>query len=147
MAADIDVGTAGYAIDITAAEFKFSGQSISAAITEMEWNTKTEEELVHFQGLQDPQERTKGQRSHDGTCSWGARQWALFCQTFGGRNAVLNREFNLVVNCKPENDNKLYTYTFNKFRTHSDSGNLNKSAGMTKVTFSFLSFDLDVTVI
>lgn len=141
----IDVGTPGYAIDITAAEFQFNGQTLSAAIVEMEWNTKTEEELVHFQGLQDPQERTKGQRSHDGTCTWGARQWALFCQTFGGRDAVLNREFTLVANCEPENDPLLYTYTFKKFRMHSDSGNLNKSAGMTKVTFSYLSFEQETT--
>lgn len=141
----IDVGTPGYAIDITAAEFQFNGQTLSAAIVEMEWNTKTEEELVHYQGLQDPQERTKGQRSHDGTCTWGARQWALFCQTFGGRDAVLNREFTLVVNCEPESDPLLYTYTFNKFRMHSDAGNLNKSAGMTKVTFSYLSFEQETT--
>ena len=80
----IDVNTPGYAIDITAASFKFDGETLSVAITEMDFNTKTTEEVLHMQGLQDPVERSKGQREHSGTLTWGARQYALFCKKHGG---------------------------------------------------------------
>ena len=88
----IDVGTPGFAQDITSASFKFNGAPLSAAITEMEWNCKTSEEVLHFQGLQDPQERSAGQREYDASITWGARQYALFLAKQGGwdRFAIAN---------------------------------------------------------
>ncbi len=140
----IDVGTPGYAIDITVASFKFDGETLSAAITEADWNSKTSEEILHMQGVQDPIERTKGQRDHSGTMSWGARQYALFCRQAGGWDAVKNKEFSLVLQCEPDNDPHIYTHTFTKLRLHSDSNAVNKSAGVAKIEFSFLEYDLEV---
>lgn len=145
MAGGIDVGTPGFAIDITASSFKFDGDALSAALTEMEWNCKTSEEVLHFQGLQDPQERSAGQREYDASVTWGARQYALFVDKQGGWDAVNNREYTLVVQAQPRNDPHLYTYTFNKFRMHSDSNSLNKSAGVVKISCSFLSYDVTPT--
>ena len=141
----IDVGTPGFAQDITSASFKFNGAPLSAAITEMEWNCKTSEEVPHFQGLQAPQERSAGQREYDASITWGARQYALFLAKQGGWDAVRNREYTLVVQNQPQNDPHIYTYTFAKFRMHSDSGSLNKSAGVVKISCSFLSYDQEVT--
>lgn len=140
----IDVGTAGFAIDITSAQIQFDGDTLSAAISSMEWSTKTDEETAHFQGLQDPQERTAGQRTHEATLSWGARQYALFCRQQGGWSVVKDKEYTLVVNAEPKNDDKLYSYTFYKLRLHSDSVNLDKSVSMVKISASFLSFDQEV---
>ena len=137
----IDVGTPGFGIDITAAELQFDGDTLSAAVSTMEWSAKTEEEIVHFQGLQDPQERTAGQRSYEATITWGTRQYVLFCERQGGWDQVKNQEFTLVVNASPKNDSKLYSFTFNKLRLHSDSINLDKSASMNKISASFLSYD------
>ncbi len=140
----IDVNTPGYAIDITAASFKFDGETLSVAITEMDFNTKTTEEVLHMQGLQDPVERSKGQREHSGTLTWGARQYALFCKKLGGWDVVKNREFTLVAQAEPENDPHIYTHTFASLRLHSDSNALNKSAGVAKIEFSYLGYDLEV---
>lgn len=142
----IDVGTPGFGLDITSAEMQFDGDTLSAAISTMEWSTKTDEELVHFQGLEDPQERTAGQRSHEASLTWGTRQYVLFCEKMGGWNAVKDREFTLVVNASPKNDPKLYSFTFNKIRLHSDSVNLDKSASMNKISASFLSFEQESVV-
>lgn len=141
--ADLDIATPGYSIDITAAEFRFDGDKISAAVEMMNYNTKTDEEIVHLQGLADPQERTRGQRSHDGDMTWASRQWAIFCELVGGQageEAVLDKVFgSLTVIAAPENNDSVYQYTFKGFRMHSVSGNLDKSAGKTKVTCSWLS--------
>lgn len=138
----IDVGTPGFAQDITSASFEFDGYALSAALVEMEWNCKTSEEVLHFQGLQDPQERSAGQREYDASITWGARQYALFVDKQGGWNVVKNKEYTLVVYSVPQNDPNFYTYTFNKFRMHSDGNSLNKSAGVVKISCSFLSYDL-----
>jgi hypothetical protein len=140
----IDVSTPGFGIDVTSAEFLFDGESLSAAIESMEFSTKTDEEIVHFQGLQDPQERTAGQRSHEATLTWGTRQYLLFCDRFGGWDEVKNKEFTLVVNAEPRNDDKVYSLTFYAFRLHSDSINLDKSASKNKISASFLSFESEV---
>lgn len=145
MAGGIDVGTPGFAIDITSASFKFDGAPLSAAIVEMEWNCKTSEEVLHFQGLQDPQERSAGQREYDASITWGARQYALFLGKQGGIDVVRNREYTLVVQCIPNNDGRVYTHVFTKLRLHSDSHSLNKSAGVVKISCSFLGYTLQPT--
>lgn len=149
--ADLDIATPGYSIDITSAEFRFDGDKISAAVESMTRNTKTDEELTHLQGLQDPQERTAGQRTHDGDMTWATRQWLLFCALVGGadgENAVLNKVFgSLTVITSPLNNDKVYQFTYKQFRMHSVSDNLDKSAGKTKVTCSWLSQEKKVVSI
>lgn len=137
----IDVGSPGFAIDITSAELQFDGDTLSAAVSTMEWSCKTEEEVIHYQGLQDPQERTAGQRTYEASLTWGTRQYVLFCEREGGWDAVKNRAYTLVVNASPKNDPKLYSFTFRQLRLHSDSMNLDKSASMNKISASFLSYD------
>lgn len=137
----IDVGTEGNCIDITSAEMMFNGDTLSAAVSTLEWTCKTEEEVIHYQGLQDAQERTAGQRTYEASLTWGTRQYVLFCEKMGGWDAVKNMEFTLVVNASPRNDPKLYSFTFRKFRLKDDSMNLDKSASMNKISASFLSYD------
>ena len=139
----IDLGSSGLAIDITCAEMIFDGDRLSAALASMEWSTKTDEELIHLQGLEDPQERTAGQRSHEATVTWVTRQYVRFCELMGGWDVVKDMEFTLVVNASPKNDPKFYSFTFNKFRLLSDSFNLDKSASMNKISCSFLSFEME----
>lgn len=140
--ADINFDSAGYSLDVTVASFLFNGASISAAVEGMDYNTKTDEEMTYLQGLQDAQERNAGQRSHDATLTWATRQWMQFCaREPGGINALLNREFTLTVIGRPAGNSKLYKFVFNRFRMHSPSGNIDKSAGKTKVECSYLSFD------
>lgn len=134
----IDVGTPGYAIDITAAEFLFDGEKLSAAIESCKPTTKQEEEMVYFQGEEDPQERTKGQRSHECAMVWGTRQFMLFCEYFGGRDAVSNREFTLTLLGRPENDDKIYQFTMYGFRILGDDANFDKSASKNNIPCSFL---------
>jgi hypothetical protein len=142
--ADIDVGTPGFAIDITAADFLFDGQSLSAAIESMEWSTKTEEELVHYQGEEDPVDRTKGQRTHEANLAWGTRQYLLFCAYFGGEAGIKGKEFTLEVQGRPENDPNLYGFTFYRFRLLDDGMNFDKSASKNKVRASFMKREIEV---
>lgn len=140
----IDVGSAGFGIDITSAEMIFDGDTLSAAISSMSLSCKTDEEVVHFQGLPDPQERTGGQRTYEAELEWGTRQYMLFCEHQGGWDVVKNKEYTLVVNCSPKNDDKFYSLTLNKLRLHSDSMNLDKGAAKTKINASFLSYEQEV---
>jgi len=142
----IDVSTPGFAIDITTAEFIFDGETLSAAVKSMEYSKKNEEEMIHFQGAQDPQERTAGQNTYEGNMVWGMRQYLLMCERFGGEAALSNREFTFVVNATPENDDKLYQYTFYKFRMKDHSGNFDKSAGEAKVGCSFFKVEMESAV-
>lgn len=135
----IDVGTPGNSIDITTSEFHFDGQTLSAAVESLKWTTKQDEEVTHFQGLEDPQERNAGQRTHEGTMIWGHRQFMLFCNVFGGRDAASKRIFTLTILGRPENDPKIYEMTFNEFRILGDSGGFDKGASKIEVPFSFLS--------
>lgn len=137
--ADIDVASTGYAIDITSAEFRFDGDRLSAALESMDYSMKTDEEIVHLQGRQDPQERTAGQRMYEGNVTWATRQWLRFAALNGGLDEVTNKIFTLTVIASPKNDAAVYEFTFYDFRMHSDSGNIDKSAGKTKVACSFLS--------
>jgi hypothetical protein len=135
--ADIDVASPGYAIDITSAEFRFDGDRLSAAVESLDYNMKTDEEIVHLQGLQDPQERTAGQRMYDGNITWATRQWLRFADLNGGLDEVTNKVFTLTVIASPKNDPAVYEFTFYDFRMHSDGGNIDKSASKTKVACSF----------
>ena len=140
----IDVGSPGFGIDITAARFSFDGETLSAACKEMDYSSKTDEEIIHLQGEQDPAERTAGQTSYEGSITWATRQWLRFCARFGGEAVVRNKEFTLVVNGSPQNDPAEYEFTFYKFRMHSFAGNFSKSAAETKVSCSFLKFEQEV---
>lgn len=142
----IDVSTPGFAIDITTAEFIINGETLSAAVKSMEYSKKNEEEMIHLQGDPDPQERTKGQNSYEASMVWGMRQFLLMCERFGGEAALSNQEFTLVVNATPENDDKLYQYTFRKFRMKDHSGNFDKSASEAKVGCSFFKVEVESAV-
>lgn len=136
----IDVSTPGNSIDITSAGFRFEGDELSAAIESLDYNTKTDEELTFLQGTQDAHERTLGQRTHDGNVTWATRQWMRFCEREGGEDAVLNKEYDSFT-CVAEpanNKGRVYKLTFFQFRMHSPSGNIDKSAGKTKVACSWL---------
>ena len=140
----IDVSTPGFAIDITTCEFIFDGATLSAAVQSMEYARKNEEEVIHYQGSKKPKERTAGQDSFEGSMVWGARQWALFCARFGGEDNVVDKEFTFVCNATPQNDTKLYSYTFYKLRMKDSGGNFDKSAGMVKVNCSYLDYESEV---
>lgn len=137
----IDVGTTGQAIDITVSEFKFDGETLSTGLESMEWTCNQDEEVTHFQGKQDPQERNRGQRTYEASGVIGARQWVLLCERFGGWSNLKNKEFTLVVNAIPENDPNLYSFTFKRFRFLKDSINADKSSGKNKFSASFLGYD------
>lgn len=139
--ADIDVNTAGYSLDITSAQFRFDGDRLSAAVESLDHDTKTDEELVFLQGQVDASERTRGQRTHTGNITWATRQWMSFCEIQGlddGENEVLDKEYTFICIVSPKNNDSVYQYTFEQFRMHSPSGNIDKSAGKTKIACSWL---------
>lgn len=138
----IDVSTSGFGIDITTAEFIFDGETLSAAVKSMEYSKKNEEEMVHFQGSQNPQERTAGQNTYEASMVWGMKQYLLMCSRFGGDEALSNREFTLVVNASPRNENKFYQYTFRKLRMKAHGGNFDKSPSEAKVECSFFALEV-----
>jgi len=137
----IDVGTTGQAIDITVSEFQLDGETLSTGIESMEFTCNQEEDVTHFQGIQDPQERNRGQRTYEASGVIGARQWVLLSQRFGGWSNLKNKEFTLVVNATPENDPNLYSFTFYKFRFLKDAVNFDKMSGKNKFSASFLSYN------
>lgn len=137
----IDVGSPGYGIDITTAEFQIDGDTLSAALKSMEFSAKTDEEIIHLQGLQDPSERTPGQTTYEGSVTWATRQFLLFCARYGGWKVVRNKEFTLVVNATPQNDTRFYEFKFLKFRMKDFSSGFDKGASEMKISCSFLDYD------
>jgi hypothetical protein len=137
----IDVGTTGQAIDITVSEFQLDGETLSTGIESMEFTCNQEEDVTHFQGIQDPQERNRGQRTYEASGVIGTRQWVLLCQRFGGWSNLKNKEFTHVVNATPESDPNLYSFTFFKFRFLKDAVNLDKMSSKNKFSASFLSYN------
>ena len=136
----IDVGTTGQSVDITVSEFQFDGETLSTGIESMEYTCNQEEDVTHFQGEQDPQERNRGQRTYESSGVIGTRQWVLLSKRFGGWSNLKNKEFTLVVNATPENDPNLYSFTFYKFRFLKDAVNLDKMSSKNKFSASFLSY-------
>lgn len=141
----IDVSTPGYALDIVASSFLFDGDTLSAAIRSLEWNLSREEELIHLNGLEDAQARTKGHRTYSGSCEIPMKQWMLFVQKQGGPDVVGSREYTLEAQGSPEGDASLYSVTMRKFRFLNLGANYDKSAAMAKLTFSVLSVDYNIT--
>ena len=140
----IDVSTPGYALDIVASNLLFDRDTLSAAMRSLEWNLNQEEELIHLQGLQDAQARTKGHRTYSGSCEWPMKQWMLFVQKQGGPDAVGSREYTMEAQGTPDGDTALYQVSMKRFRFLNVGVNIDKSASMAKLTFSFLSVDYDV---
>lgn len=142
----IDVGTTGQAIDVTVSEFQFDGETLSSGIESMEISCNQEEEMTHFQGFQDPQERNRGQRTYEASGVMGTRQFVLLAARMGGWSALKNKEFTLVLNATPENDPNLYSFTLYRFRFLKDSFNFDKSAAKNKFSASFMSFTQEAVV-
>lgn len=147
----IDVGTPGFSIDITASEFKFDGNTLSTGIESLEINAKQEEEMTWFQGDEEAQERNAGQRSYEGSGVLGTRQFMLFMQAVSANSngeidyaAFKDKEFELTLFGAPKNDNKLYEFQLHKFRLLNDAINFDKSASKNKFTCSWTRMDMRI---
>lgn len=142
----IDVGTPGFSIDITCAEIKFNGQTLSTGIESMEINIKQEEELTHFQGEEDPQERAAGQTSYEGSGVLGTRQFFLFMLAVtGGKFQTLRDQiFEMTILGRPKNDTKIYEFQMHQFRFLNHGINLDKSPSKDKFTCSWLGLDMAI---
>lgn len=142
----IDVGTPGFSIDITCAEIKFQGQTLSTGIESMEINVKQEEEKTWFQGEQNPQERNAGQTDYDGSGVFGTRQFFLFVQqaAAGDIETFKNQEFELTLLGRPKNDNKIYEFQLHRFRFLNLGINLDKSPSKNKFTASWMGMDMTI---
>jgi len=142
----IDVGTPGFSIDITCAEVKFNGQTLSTGIESMEINIKQEEERTHFQGEQEPAERAAGQTDYECSGVLGTRQFFLFVAAVadGDFHALKNMEFELTLLGRPKNDTKIYEFQMHKFRFLNHGFNLDKSPSKDKFTGSWLKYEQSI---
>lgn len=142
----IDVGTPGFSIDITCAEIKFNGQTLSTGVESMEINIKQEEETTHFQGDEDPQERSAGQTSYEGSGVLGTRQFFLFMQAVSGGDFKTLRDqiFEMTILGRPKNDTKIYEFQMHQFRFLNHGINLDKSPSKDKFTASWLGMDMTI---
>jgi hypothetical protein len=138
----IDVGTPGFSIDITACEIKIDGQTLSAAMESMEPSIKQEEELTWLHGLQEPQERSAGQRSYECQAVMPTRQFLLLVEALAAGNFddFQNLELSMTIHGRPRNDDKMYEFQLNKFRFLDHGFNLDKSASKNKMRCSYLSY-------
>jgi hypothetical protein len=142
----IDVGTPGFSIDITCAEAKFNGQSLSTGIESMEVNIKQDEEKTWFQGDQDPAERNAGQTDYDLSGVLGTRQFFLFMLAVAGGDfrTLRNMEFELTLLGTPKNDTKIYEFQLHRFRFLNHGFNLDKSPSKDKFTASCMGLDMSI---
>jgi hypothetical protein len=148
---NIDVGSPGWGIDRAVAEFRFDGDRLSAAIESMDFDEKTDEEMIHFQGLTKPQDRTLGQDTFSGNFSWGLRQFINFAALIAANDGVTDmpaldyikrKEFTFTCIASPPNDSNRYKVTFQRLRLLGLSSNIDQAAAKAKVPFSFMDRDI-----